>query len=48
MTVLADHALVTRQFNTSFAEMDALSGRNQTTHGIWLARSPKVSHSCPP
>jgi len=34
------------QFNTSFAEMDALSGRNQTTHGIWLARSPKVRHGC--
>jgi energy-coupling factor transporter ATP-binding protein EcfA2 len=31
------------QFSTSFAEMDALSGRNQTTKGIWLARSPKVS-----
>ena len=23
--------------------MDALSGRRQTTHGIWLARSPKVA-----
>ena len=33
------------QFNTSFAEMDALSGRNQTTKGIWLARSPKVRNS---
>ena len=31
------------QFNTNFTEMDALSGRTQTTKGIWLARSPKVT-----
>lgn len=30
------------QFGTRFDEMDALSGRQQTTHGIWLAKSPKV------
>ncbi len=31
------------QFGTRFEEMDALSGRHQTTHGIWLARSTKVA-----
>jgi len=31
------------QFGTRFEEMDALAGRNQTTHGIWIARSPKVA-----
>lgn len=30
------------QFGTSFKEMNALSGRQQTTRGIWLARSPKI------
>lgn len=35
------HALAT-QFGTKFTEMDALSGRHQTTRGIWLARSPKL------
>ena len=30
------------QFGTAFLEMDALSGRQQTTQGIWLARSPKI------
>ena len=30
------------QFGTKFTEMDALSGRHQTTRGIWLARSPKL------
>ena len=30
------------QFGTRFQEMDALTGRQQTTHGIWLASSPKV------
>lgn len=31
------------QFGTRFEEMDALSGRTQTTHGIWLAQSTKVA-----
>ena len=26
-------------FGTSFREMDALKGRSQTTHGVWLARA---------
>ena len=30
------------QFGTGFSEMDALSGRQQTTRGIWMAQSPKV------
>lgn len=30
------------QFGTRFEEMDALSGRHQTTRGIWLARATKV------
>lgn len=30
-------------FGTRFDEMDALSGRQQTTRGIWLAESPKIS-----
>ncbi|KAL4858391.1 Protein ROOT HAIR DEFECTIVE 3 [Chlorella vulgaris] len=35
--------LLNNLFGTRFEEMDALSGRNQTTHGIWLARSTKVA-----
>jgi hypothetical protein len=31
------------QFGTNFEEMDAISGRSQTTKGIWLANSPKLS-----
>ncbi|KAK9824432.1 hypothetical protein WJX72_010204 [[Myrmecia] bisecta] len=31
-------------FGTKFEEMDALSGRNQTTKGIWLAKSDKIDH----
>lgn len=31
------------QFGTKFQEMDALSGRQQTTQGIWLSHSPKIS-----
>jgi len=31
------------QFGTSFTEMDALRGRNQTTKGIWFAKSHKVT-----
>ena len=35
--------LMNHVFGTTFDEMDALSGRQQTTHGIWLAESPKIS-----
>ncbi|KAI8105747.1 hypothetical protein M9434_000329 [Picochlorum sp. BPE23] len=35
--------LMNSLFGTTFDEMDALSGRQQTTHGIWMAKSPKVS-----
>ena len=35
--------LMNHVFGTKFDEMDALSGRQQTTHGIWLAQSPKVA-----
>ena len=31
------------QFGTKFEEMDAISGRSQTTKGIWLANSKKLS-----
>ena len=31
------------QFGTTFTEMDALRGRNQTTKGIWFAKSNKVT-----
>lgn len=31
------------QFGTSFEEMDAMSGRQQTTKGIWLANSNKFA-----
>lgn len=31
------------QFGTSFKEMDALSGRSQTTRGVWLAPAPRIS-----
>mmetsp|Transcript_3599 Transcript_3599/g.10456 ORF Transcript_3599/g.10456 Transcript_3599/m.10456 type:complete len:858 (-) Transcript_3599:898-3471(-) len=34
--------LLNSVFGTSFVEMDALSGRQQTTRGIWMARSPKI------
>ena len=35
--------LMNTVFGTTFDEMDALSGRQQTTHGIWLSRSPKLA-----
>ncbi|KAL4442065.1 hypothetical protein ABPG77_011326 [Micractinium sp. CCAP 211/92] len=35
--------LLNHLFGTRFEEMDALSGRHQTTRGIWLARSAKVA-----
>lgn len=35
--------LLNNVFGTKFVEMDALSGRQQTTRGIWMARSPKLS-----
>ncbi|KAK9834006.1 hypothetical protein WJX81_002422 [Elliptochloris bilobata] len=36
--------LMNALFGTSFEEMDAMSGRHQTTRGIWLARSGKLPH----
>jgi hypothetical protein len=30
------------QFGTTFVEMDALKGRQQTTKGVWLAKSHKI------
>jgi len=30
------------QFGTTFEEMDAMSGRHQTTKGIWLAKGQKI------
>jgi hypothetical protein len=34
------------QFGTNFQEMDALTGRQQTTKGVWLAKAPKVDEVC--
>ncbi|GMH34197.1 hypothetical protein BSKO_02031 [Bryopsis sp. KO-2023] len=34
--------LMNHVFGTSFTMMDALSGRRQTTKGIWMAKSPKM------
>jgi hypothetical protein len=34
------------QFGTSFQEMDAMTGRQQTTKGVWMAKSPKVDDVC--
>eukprot|EP00884_Botryococcus_braunii_P011037 jgi/Botrbrau1/19935/Bobra.0059s0052.1 len=34
--------LMNAVFGTTFEEMDALTGRHQTTKGIWLARSNKI------
>ena len=31
-----------QKFGTGFQEMDAMSGRQQTTKGVWIARSPKL------
>ncbi len=35
--------LMNTVFGTTFDEMDALSGRQQTTHGVWLSGSPKLA-----
>ncbi|GBF96639.1 hypothetical protein Rsub_09272 [Raphidocelis subcapitata] len=35
--------LMNHLFGTHFVEMDALAGRMQTTRGVWLAKSPKIS-----
>ncbi|GAX72911.1 hypothetical protein CEUSTIGMA_g366.t1 [Chlamydomonas eustigma] len=35
--------LLNHVFGTSFVMMDAMSGRSQTTKGIWMARSPKIN-----
>lgn len=34
--------LLNHVFGTGFQEMDALTGRRQTTKGVWLAKSPKM------
>lgn len=34
------------QFGTSFQEMDAMTGRCQTTKGVWLAKAPKIDEVC--
>jgi hypothetical protein len=34
------------QFGTGFQEMDAMTGRQQTTKGVWMAKSPKVDDVC--
>eukprot|EP00877_Chromochloris_zofingiensis_P002056 jgi/Chrzof1/11851/Cz06g12110.t1 len=34
--------LMNHLFGTSFQEMDAMSGRQQTTKGVWMAKSPKI------
>ncbi|KAI8462488.1 MAG: root hair defective 3 GTP-binding protein [Monoraphidium minutum] len=35
--------LMNHLFGTTFVEMDALTGRRQTTRGVWLAKSPKIT-----
>eukprot|EP01025_Chloroclados_australasicus_P021685 TRINITY_DN2272_c1_g1_i2.p1 TRINITY_DN2272_c1_g1~~TRINITY_DN2272_c1_g1_i2.p1 ORF type:complete len:863 (-),score=113.96 TRINITY_DN2272_c1_g1_i2:497-2974(-) len=34
--------LLNNLFGTDFKEMDAMSGRGQTTKGIWLSRCPRI------
>lgn len=34
------------QFGTGFQEMDAMTGRQQTTKGVWLAKAPKIEEVC--
>lgn len=36
------------QFGTTFVEMDALSGRHQTTRGVWLAKCAALAADCTP
>lgn len=36
------HLFYCVQFGTTFEEMDAMSGRRQTTKGIWLAKGLKI------
>ncbi|PNH08156.1 Protein ROOT HAIR DEFECTIVE 3 [Tetrabaena socialis] len=37
--------LLNHVFGTSFRMMDAMAGRGQTTKGIWLSKSPKVTET---
>ncbi|GLC63350.1 hypothetical protein PLESTF_000026900 [Pleodorina starrii] len=37
--------LLNHVFGTSFTMMDAMAGRGQTTKGIWLSKSPKVTET---
>lgn len=39
--------LLNKLFHTSFDTMDDSQGRNQTTHGIWMAYSPVVNTTHP-
>lgn len=43
MFTSSDQSILSLQFGTSFTEMDALKGRNQTTKGIWFAKSTKIN-----
>eukprot|EP00882_Tetradesmus_deserticola_P007485 GHRQ01007884.1.p1 GENE.GHRQ01007884.1~~GHRQ01007884.1.p1 ORF type:complete len:254 (+),score=99.95 GHRQ01007884.1:204-965(+) len=38
--------LMNHVFGTSFQEMDAMTGRQQTTKGVWMSKSPKVEDVC--
>lgn len=38
--------LMNHVFGTGFQEMDAMTGRQQTTKGVWLAKAPKVDDVC--
>ncbi|KAF6265964.1 RHD3/Sey1 [Scenedesmus sp. NREL 46B-D3] len=38
--------LMNHVFGTSFQEMDAMTGRQQTTKGVWMSKSPKVDDVC--
>ena len=39
----SDQSVAVVQFGTGFTEMDAMKGRNQTTKGIWFAKSTKIT-----
>ncbi|KAK1296346.1 hypothetical protein QJS10_CPB15g01849 [Acorus calamus] len=38
--------LLNHLFRTTFREMDARQGRNQTTKGIWIAKAVDIDHPC--
>ena len=37
--------LLNKVFGTSFVEMDAQVGRSQTTKGVWVSKSPRITDS---